>query len=148
MIITTKSRYAIMSLAFMAQRPDLSKPVSISDISDSQGITVNYLEQIFSKLKKHKIVDSYKGPGGGYIIAKALKDTYVIDLIDAVEEDIKFTRCDHGASGCMPEGKMCITHNLWSELENQIRTYLSNISLSDFASGKFCVGSIKNLEAI
>lgn len=137
MMLTTKSRYAVMALAQVAGSKT-SLPVRLADISDSQDIPLNYLEQIFLKLKKADIVGSVKGPGGGYLIKGHMDEIVVLDVIDAVDENIKMTRCGNGKY-CTKDNVKCQTHDLWKGLTIQIRNYFSSISLADIVNGTIVI---------
>lgn len=129
MMLTTKSRYAVMAIMEVASS-DGTKPVKLGDISTNQNIPLNYLEQIFSKLKKAKLVDAVKGPGGGYLLKIASNKITIENIIDAVEENLKMTRCAKDKS-CRQNGINCKTHNLWKGLGSQIRNYFASISIAD-----------------
>ncbi len=127
----TKGRYAVMAMVDLAQS-GTDKPVSIMDISLRQNISVSYLEQLFGKLRKGSQVKSVRGPGGGYILARSATQIKVLDIILAVDEPIKTTRCKNNFSnGCGIDNTRCLTHDLWSELGNQISYFLSSVSLDD-----------------
>ncbi len=134
MMLTTKSRYAVMAILEVASSGS-TKPMRLSDISEKQTIPLNYLEQIFLKLKKANIVKSVKGPGGGYCLNSASESLNIIEIIDAVEENTKMTRCSVDKT-CRKNGAKCMTHDLWKGLGNQIRNYFSSISVADVMSGK------------
>lgn len=128
MRLTTKGRYAVtamLDLAINAQQG----PVNLNDISDRQSISVSYLEQLFAKLRKSGLVSSVRGPGGGYQLARAAVDIHVAQIIDAVDESVDATRCG-GQGGCQ-QGATCLTHDLWSDLSQQIHHFLANISLHE-----------------
>lgn len=128
MRLTTKGRYAVtamLDLALHAQKG----PVSLSDISERQSISVSYLEQLFAKLRKNVLVSSVRGPGGGYQLARTAGAIYVADIIDAVDESVDATRC--GGQGDCQKGVTCLTHELWSDLSEQIHHFLANISLQE-----------------
>lgn len=128
MRLTTKGRYAVtamLDLALHAQKG----PVSLGDISDRQSISVSYLEQLFAKLRKGGLVSSIRGPGGGYQLAHLAGEIYVADIIDAVDESVDATRC--GGQGDCQQGVTCLTHELWSDLSDQIHHFLANISLQE-----------------
>jgi len=128
MRLTTKGRYAVtamLDLALHAQKG----PVSLGDISDRQSISVSYLEQLFAKLRKSGLVSSVRGPGGGYQLAHLAGEIYVADIIDAVDESVDATRC--GGQGDCQQGVTCLTHELWSDLSDQIHHFLANISLQE-----------------
>lgn len=131
MRLTTKGRYAVtamLDLALHAQKG----PVSLSDISERQSISVSYLEQLFAKLRKGTLVSSVRGPGGGYQLARAADGIYVAEIIDAVDESVDATRC--GGQGDCQQGATCLTHELWSDLSQQIHHFLANISLQELVS--------------
>lgn len=132
MKLTTKSRYAVMAVVEVAYRFQDSDatPTRLMDISESQDIPLNYLEQIFLKLKNADIVKSIKGPGGGYLLNQNTKDILVINIVDAVDENTKMTRCGNGKY-CTKSGDKCKTHDLWKGLGTHIRNYLSSISIAD-----------------
>ena len=134
MMLTTKSRYAVMAIIDVASRSSNS-PVKLADISIAQNIPLNYLEQIFLKLKKSNIVKSVKGPGGGYNLNLPSEQIFIEDIVDAVEENLKMTRCSKGKS-CRQDGMKCKTHDLWKGLGLHIRKYFANISIADVASGQ------------
>lgn len=128
MRLTTKGRYAVtamLDLALHAQKG----PVSLSDISERQSISVSYLEQLFAKLRKSALVSSVRGPGGGYQLAHLADQIYVADIIDAVDESVDATRC--GGQGDCQKGVTCLTHELWTDLSEQIHHFLANISLQE-----------------
>ena len=128
MRLTTKGRYAVtamLDLALHAQKG----PVSLSDISERQSISVSYLEQLFAKLRRSSLVSSVRGPGGGYQLAHQANAIYVADIIDAVDESVDATRC--GGQGDCQQGVTCLTHELWSDLSEQIHHFLANISLQE-----------------
>lgn len=128
MRLTTKGRYAVtamLDLALHAQKG----PVSLADISERQGISLSYLEQLFARLRRGGLVSSVRGPGGGYRLSRAEADIKVAQVIDAVNESVDATRC-HGKDGCHPEGT-CLTHHLWHDLSERIHEFLSSISLAE-----------------
>lgn len=130
MILTTKGRYAAMAVIEIAD--DISgNPVSLLTISQRQKISLSYLEQIFAALKKAKIVKSIKGPGGGYLLNKDRNQITVAEIIKAIGEPIKMTRCTKTKTGCVNSDTKCKTHHLWRGLENKIYEYLNSISLED-----------------
>ncbi len=133
MMLTTKGRYAVMAMVDLAHYGDKNIPVALHEIADRQDITISYLEQLFSKLKQHNLVDGVKGPGGGYRLNKAPKDISILEVIDAVGELIKITRCaEDGGSGCLVTKKeICFTHVLWDGLGKTISSYLASVSLQD-----------------
>jgi Rrf2 family iron-sulfur cluster assembly transcriptional regulator len=107
-------------------------PVSLAEIAERQEISLSYLEQLFAMLRKSGLVRSVRGPGGGYLLAHDRGDTRIADIILAVDEPIRATRCAPGAPiGCRGNRTRCLTHDLWEELGNQIHLYLSAVSLAD-----------------
>ena len=131
MKLTSKGRYAVMALIDLA-RFDNINPVSLRDISLRQGISLDYLEQIFSKLRKKEIVQSVRGTQGGYILNKKAKEIKLTNIFDAVDEKVKTVQCKkESKKGCNGKATKCITHNLWDELEIHINTFFENKSLKD-----------------
>ncbi len=131
MKLTSKGRYAVMALVDIA-RFDSINPVSLRDISLRQGISLNYLEQIFSKLKKNEIVKSIRGTQGGYVLNKNPNDIKLTNILNAVDEKVKTVQCKKESKrGCNGKATKCITHNLWDELEIHINTFFENKSLKD-----------------
>ncbi len=134
-MLTTKGRYAVMAIVDIAMHYD-GNPVNLSDIAKRQNIALNYLEQIFLKLKKTGIVSSTRGPGGGYALLDDPRNIKISSIIDAVEEGIKITRCGADKDSCIAEKAKCKTHDLWQGLGNNIRFYLENISIFDVLEGR------------
>ena len=131
MKLSTKGRYAVMAMADLAQH-DEGGPVALADIAERQNISVSYLEQLFSKLRKFGIVESIRGPGGGYMMSNSSCETRISDIVIAVDERIMQTRCTPGESiGCSGTTGRCLTHDLWEELGNQIHMFLNSVSLED-----------------
>ena len=136
MKLSTKGRYAVMALVDLASQSD-GRPVALADIAERQEISLSYLEQLFAKLRRGGLVRSVRGPGGGYLLARAAGDTRVSDAILAVDEPIRATRCKSGSSaGCRANKSRCLTHDLWEELGNQIHQFLSSVSLADVLERK------------
>ena len=120
-----------MALADIA-RFDENQPISLRDISLRQGISINYLEQLFLKLKKNNIVKSIRGKKGGYVLSKSAKDINLSDILFAVEEKVKTIACKkHSKDGCNGKSAKCITHNLWDELEVYINNFFQRKTLGD-----------------
>ena len=131
MKLTSKGRYAVMALVDLARFDNLN-PVSLRDISLRQGISLDYLEQIFSKLRKKEIVQSVRGIQGGYILNKKAKDIRLTNILDAVDEKVKTVKCKkESKKGCNGRLTKCLTHNLWDELENHINSFFDKKSLED-----------------
>ena len=136
MKLTSKGRYAVMALADLA-RFDSINPVSLRDISLRQSISLDYLEQIFSKLKKNNIVKSIRGTQGGYILSKKPNDIKLTNIFYAVDEKVKTVQCKKDSKkGCNGKATKCITHDLWDELETHINSFFENKSLEDLIKNK------------
>ncbi len=133
MRLTTKGRYAVTAMLDLAIHGQ-AKPVSLNDISNRQGISLSYLEQLFAKLRRNELVSSVRGPGGGYRLARTEGDISIAQVVDAVNESMDATRC-RGKGDCQ-EGDKCLTHNLWLDLSEQIHEFLDDISIQDLISKK------------
>jgi Rrf2 family iron-sulfur cluster assembly transcriptional regulator len=131
MKLTTKGRYAVTALVDMAIRYGLQRPVTISELSDRQSISQTYLEQLTGVLRAKGILVSVKGPGGGYLLAKSPDLISIAEIITAVNEPVDSTRCA-GKHNCQ-QGKICLTHTLWEELNNTMQTFLQNKTLGELA---------------
>jgi Rrf2 family iron-sulfur cluster assembly transcriptional regulator len=133
MRLSTKSRYAVTSLLDMVMHSDQG-PVSLADISVRQGISLSYLEQLFAKMRRNKLVVSTRGPGGGYSLGDSPEDVCIADVINAVDEEMNVTNKDvmDGSNNFEP----CLTEQLWEELSEQIQNYLTTISLADMMQNK------------
>jgi Rrf2 family transcriptional regulator, iron-sulfur cluster assembly transcription factor len=131
MRLSTKGRYAVMAMVDLAATSQGS-PIALADIAERQEISLSYLEQLFAKLRKGGLVKSVRGPGGGYLLAHPADETRVSDIILAVDEPIRTTRCANGTpQGCRTNRSRCLTHDLWEELGNQIHMYLSSVTIAD-----------------
>jgi Rrf2 family iron-sulfur cluster assembly transcriptional regulator len=126
MRLTTKGRFAVTAMVDLAMRQG-SGPVTLAEISQRQKISLSYLEQLFGKLRRRALVDSVRGPGGGYCLAKNMPEMSVADIILAVDEPIDATQCG-GKENCHDDGK-CITHDLWANLNQHIFDYLGSVTL-------------------
>ena len=136
MKLSSKGRYAVMALADLAKF-DPNEPVSLRDISLRQGISLVYLEQLFLKLKKNKIVKSIRGNKGGYILNKHASEVKISEILIAVDEKIKTIGCEkHSESGCNGKSSKCITHDLWDELEDYINNFFQKKTLNDLINKK------------
>jgi len=127
MRLTTKGRYAVTAMLDLALHANQG-PVSLSDISKRQHISLSYLEQLFAKLRQAKLVASVRGPGGGYRLNLAPSELFIAQIVDAVNESIDATSCS-GAGDCQG-GEVCLTHYLWQDLSVQIHQFLNGISLA------------------
>lgn len=131
MKFSTKSRYAVMAMVDIAFYNN-GLPMKLAFISDRQNIALNYLEQIFVKLRKFGLVKSVKGPGGGYKLAKSAKNIMVADILTAMGQSLHMTRCSKTKEqACIKDNTKCLTHHLWKGLEQHIINYFSKISLED-----------------
>ncbi len=128
MRLTTKGRYAVTSMLDLALHQS-GGPIPLAGISARQDISLSYLEQLFAQLRRRGLVQSVRGPGGGYHLGKEATQISVAEVIEAVNETTDATRC-HGAGDCQ-KGETCLTHHLWMDLSDQIRAFLGNISLND-----------------
>jgi Rrf2 family iron-sulfur cluster assembly transcriptional regulator len=134
MMLNTKSRYAVMAMVYLSAKAE-SAPHTLANISATQEIPLSYLEQIFLILRKQGLVNSVRGPGGGYVLAHPAEEIRVSDIVQAVEEPMKMTRCEqHDHGGCLSDKTRCLTHNLWEGLENMISGYFSAITLADIVT--------------
>jgi Rrf2 family iron-sulfur cluster assembly transcriptional regulator len=154
MKLSTKGRYAVMALVDLAAN-DAGRPIALAEIADRQEISLSYLEQLFAKLRRGGLVTSVRGPGGGYQLAYAAEKTRISDIILAVDEPIRATRCQPGQPfGCRSNQSRCMTHDLWEELGNQIYLFLSSVTVADVvsrrvlgASGMISVPLLEKLNA-
>ncbi|HHI76925.1 MAG TPA: Fe-S cluster assembly transcriptional regulator IscR [Gammaproteobacteria bacterium] len=128
MRLTTKGRYAVTAMLDLAIHHG-EGPITLADIAQRQGISLSYLEQLFSRLRKRQLVSSVRGPGGGYTLGRDASEISVAEVITAVDENVDTTRCG-GAHNCQDNQK-CLTHELWHDLSDRIHDYLSRISLDD-----------------
>jgi Rrf2 family iron-sulfur cluster assembly transcriptional regulator len=126
MRLTTKGRYAVTAMLDLAVHATKS-PITLADISQRQGISLSYLEQLFAKLRRNELVSSARGPGGGYRLSRDSYDISVVEIILAVDEKVDATRC--GGEGDCQDGEACLTHRLWSDLSELLHSFLGGISL-------------------
>jgi Rrf2 family iron-sulfur cluster assembly transcriptional regulator len=137
MQLSTKGRYAVMAMTDLALHGP-ARPVSLAEIAERQELSLAYLEQLFARLRRRGLVTSVRGPGGGYRLAKPAEQLNVAEVVLAVDEPLKATRCaGHAkAGGCMKAGARCLTHDLWEETGRQIQDYLGSVSLADVLGGR------------
>lgn len=133
MRLTTKGRYAVTAMLDLAVHAT-DGPITLADISQRQGISLSYLEQLFSKLRKKELVASARGPGGGYRLSRDAGEINVADVISAVDETVDATRCS-GQGNCQ-NGEECLTHQLWMDLSNQLFQFLNGISLGQLVENR------------
>jgi Rrf2 family iron-sulfur cluster assembly transcriptional regulator len=128
MRLTTKGRFAVTAMIDLAMRQHQG-PVTLAGISQRQKISLSYLEQLFGKLRRHELVESTRGPGGGYTLARPAKSVTVADIIFAVDEPLDATQCG-GKENCHDDGP-CMTHELWSNLNKRMVEYLDSVTLGE-----------------
>jgi Rrf2 family iron-sulfur cluster assembly transcriptional regulator len=129
--MTTKGRFAVTAMLDLAMHGG-KRPVTLAGISQRQSISLSYLEQLFGKLRRHTLVESVRGPGGGYTLARELAKVSVADIITAVDEPLDATQCG-GKENCKDEQR-CMTHDLWSTLNDKMYEYLDSVKLSDLVA--------------
>ena len=129
MRLSTKGRYSVTAMLDLAIH-DRAGPVTLADISQCQGISLSYLEQLFARLRKSGLVKGVRGPGGGYRLSRPATDISIGDIVRAVDESIDVTRCE-GRGDCL-NGEACLTHELWTELSHRLYQFLDGITLSQF----------------
>ena len=132
MKLTTKGRYAVTAMMELALHKSVDGYVALKKIAEHQEISVAYLEQIFAKLKAKGLVDSARGPSGGYRLSKSPQDISVYQIVNAVGEPVDITRC-HGRENCQ-DGEICLTHELWNDLSKQILSFLDALKLGDIVA--------------
>ena len=133
MRLTTIGRFAVTAMVDLAMRGG-NGPVTLASISERQKISLSYLEQLFGKLRKHEVVASVRGPGGGYCLARPANKISISDIIVAVDESLDASQC-HGLSNCNDE-KQCITHDLWMGLNGTISSYLKSVNLQQLITNQ------------
>ncbi|MWP49268.1 MULTISPECIES: Fe-S cluster assembly transcriptional regulator IscR [unclassified Gilliamella] len=133
MKLTSKGRYAVTAMLDVALHAD-SGPVSLADISERQEISLSYLEQLFARLRKNGLVQSVRGPGGGYILSRSMDQIAISAIVKAVDETVHATKC-HGKDGCQG-GVRCLTHTLWNDLSERIDHFLTSITLSELVNNQ------------
>ena len=131
MKLTSKGRYAVMAMADLAKN-NVKEPTNLTEISLRQGISISFLEQLFLKLRKNNLVQSARGPLGGYVLSKPPGEIKLLSIIRAVDEKIKTVKCKkESKKGCNGKSIKCITHNLWDDLETHINKFFENNTLED-----------------
>ncbi|MGH7023428.1 MAG: Rrf2 family transcriptional regulator [Caulobacteraceae bacterium] len=135
MQLSTKGRYAVMAMTDLASRQG-GRATPLAAIAETQQISKPYLEQLFSRLRRRGLVRSVRGPGGGYRLAREAGALSIAEVVAAVDEPLRATRCMGVGPGCMKGGARCLTHDLWAETGRQIETYLAGVSLADVIAGR------------
>ena len=131
MKLTSKGRYAVMAMADLAKN-EIKRPTSLTEISLRQGISLSFLEQLFLRLKKNNLVQSVRGPHGGYTLSRNPEEIKLLSIIQAVDEKIKTVKCKKNSKkSCNGKSIKCITHNLWDDLETHINNFFERNTLKD-----------------
>lgn len=138
MRLTTKGRFAVTAMIDLALREG-NGPVTLAAISQRQQISLSYLEQLFGKLRRHQLVESTRGPGGGYTLARKADDITVADIIVSVDEPIDATHCG-GKENCLGEGERCMTHDLWTALNQRMVEFLDSVTLKKLVEEQLAKG--------
>lgn len=141
MRLTTKGRYAVTAVLDLSFHQK-SGPVSLADISERQGISLSYLEQLFSRLRRNEVVSSTRGPGGGYSLARPENEISMAQIIIAVDESYDATSCG-GEGNCTSDHYQCLTHDLWQELSEEIHQFLNGITLAEMKSRREILAVVK-----
>ncbi|HYD57944.1 MAG TPA: Fe-S cluster assembly transcriptional regulator IscR [Burkholderiales bacterium] len=131
MRLTTKGRFAVTAMVDLAMRQNRG-PVTLAAISERQRISLSYLEQLFGKLRRHGLVSSVRGPGGGYNLARPAAELTVAEIVSAVDEPLDATQCG-GKENCLDD-RRCMTHDLWATLNEKMHEYLSSVTLGDLVA--------------
>ena len=143
MRLSTKGRYAVMAMADLARRQEEPcRAVALAEIASRQEISLSYLEQLFARLRRKGLVQSARGPGGGYRLTRTAAETSIAEIVLAVDEPLRATRCSVPGKGCMLKGERCLTHDLWDDLGHRIEDYLASVSLADVLTGR--LGASRN----
>jgi len=138
MRLTTKGRFAVTAMIDLALR-QTSGPVTLAGISQRQQISLSYLEQLFGKLRRHKLVESTRGPGGGYTLGRKIGDITVADIIVSVDEPIDATHCG-GKENCLGDAGRCMTHELWASLNQRMVEFLDSVTLDQLVQDQLAKG--------
>ncbi len=147
MQLSTKGRYAVMAMADLAKHGE-GAAVRLAAIAERQEISLNYLEQIFLRLRRADLVRSVRGPGGGYLLARDAGGITIAEIMEAVEEPVEMLRCAGEASGGCVADQRCLTHELWRALGNHILTFLGAVSLADVIDNAIARDAMRQAEAI
>lgn len=138
MRLTSKGRYAVMAMADLALHGGAERAVPLQEVARRQDISLSYLEQLFARMRRAGLVSGVRGPGGGYRLARPADNVTIADIIDAVNEPIKATRCDPASTtSCIGKQGRCIAHGLWQEMGDRIQSFLTSVSLADVLEQRF-----------
>ena len=142
MRLTSKGRYAVMAMADLALHGGGERAVPLQEVARRQEISLSYLEQLFARMRRAGLVSGVRGPGGGYRLSRAASTVMIADIIVAVNEPIKATRCEDGSpKSCIGRTGRCIAHGLWQEMGDRIHVFLSSVSLADVLEQRFDGGA-------
>lgn len=144
MQLTSKGRYAVAAMVDLAKNQG-EGPITLSSISERQFISLSYLEQLFRKLRENNLVDSVRGPGGGYLLAKPANEITISDVMRAVNEKVQTTMCKNAEHGCRHSGR-CETHNLWTALGHHINFFLETVTVQDVCNDKNYLSTLNAVE--
>ena len=139
MLLSTKGRYAVMAIVEVAKQGD-ARPISLGDIASRLELSLAYLEQLFMKLRRKGLVRSIRGPGGGYVLGREACAISIGEVMAAVDEPVKMTRCSREGDGCVSSGR-CNTHFLWDALGSHIEEFLATATLADVLRGRYSAPS-------
>jgi Rrf2 family iron-sulfur cluster assembly transcriptional regulator len=138
MRLTSKGRYAVMAMADLALHGGGERAVPLQDVASRQEISLSYLEQLFARMRRAGLVSGVRGPGGGYRLSREASNVTIADIIAAVNEPIKATRCEEGSmKSCIGRSGRCIAHGLWQEMGDRIQDFLTSVSLADVLAQRF-----------
>ena len=138
MRLTSKGRYAVMAMADLALNSGAERAVPLQEVARRQEISLSYLEQLFSRMRRAGLVDGVRGPGGGYRLARSPGEMTIAEIIAAVNEPIKTTRCKEGSGkSCIGKSGRCIAHGLWQEMGDRIHGFLASVSFADVVAQRF-----------
>jgi Rrf2 family iron-sulfur cluster assembly transcriptional regulator len=138
MRLTSKGRYAVMAMADLALHGGRERAVPLQDVASRQEISLSYLEQLFARMRRAGLVSGVRGPGGGYRLSRDASNVTIADIIAAVNEPIKATRCEEGSmKSCIGRSGRCIAHGLWQEMGDRIQNFLTSVSLADVLAQRF-----------
>lgn len=138
MRLTSKGRYAVMAMADLALHGGRERAVPLQDVANRQEISLSYLEQLFARMRRAGLVSGVRGPGGGYRLSRDASTVTVAEIIAAVNEPIKATRCEEGSmKSCIGRSGRCIAHGLWQEMGDRIQSFLTSVSLADVLAQRF-----------
>lgn len=146
MRLTTKGRFAVTAMIDLAMRQH-EGPVTLAGISERQRISLSYLEQLFGKLRRAQLVSSVRGPGGGYQLTKALDDISVAEIIHAVDEALDATQCG-GKRDCSEDRRVCMTHDLWTNLNKKMFDYLDSVNLAGLVAQQYAAPAVLHDERV